>query len=158
MLCIIEKSIADQREIRCESGATAITVLRVADMLLYLIDRKIACLLILSARLLAYFRCFTLLGKEKYQEFHFGDVEVSFCCVLLFRSKAFFLYRSFCSISLHKESAMKMTKEDCIYILKEKYMMLDRYPHKSDFSEEEVAMIKSYLGPWPRALEAAGIK
>ncbi len=53
---------------------------------------------------------------------------------------------------------MKMTREDCIYILKEKYMMLDRYPHKSDFSEEEVAMIKSYLGPWPRALEAAGIK
>ena len=51
---------------------------------------------------------------------------------------------------------MKMTREDCIYILKEKYMMLDRYPHKSDFSEEEVAMIKSYLGPWPRALEAAG--
>ncbi len=53
---------------------------------------------------------------------------------------------------------MKMTREDCIYILKEKYMMLDRYPHKSDFSDEEVAMIKSYLGPWPRALEAAGIK
>ncbi len=53
---------------------------------------------------------------------------------------------------------MKLTREDCIYILKEKYMMLDRYPYKSDFSEEEVAMIKSYLGPWPRALEAAGIK
>ena len=37
-------------------------------------------------------------------------------------------------------------------------MMLDRYPHKSDCSDEEVAMIKSYLGPWPRALEVAEIK
>ncbi len=53
---------------------------------------------------------------------------------------------------------MRMTKEDCIYALKEKYVVLNRYPCKSDFTEDEVAMIKSYLGPWPRALEAAGIK
>lgn len=53
---------------------------------------------------------------------------------------------------------MKLTRQDCIYRLKEKYMLLDRYPHKSDFTDEEVAMIKSYFGPWPRALEAAGIK
>lgn len=33
-----------------------------------------------------------------------------------------------------------------------------RYPQRSDFSEEEVVQIKAYLGPWPRALEAAGIK
>lgn len=51
-----------------------------------------------------------------------------------------------------------MTREDCIYVLNEKYMELGRFPCKADFSEEEVARIKSYLGPWPRALEAAGIK
>lgn len=33
-----------------------------------------------------------------------------------------------------------------------------RYPQKSDFSPEQVMAIKSLLGPWPRALEKAGIK
>ena len=31
------------------------------------------------------------------------------------------------------------------------------YPKKSDFTVEEVAAVKSYFGPWPRALEACGI-
>ena len=53
---------------------------------------------------------------------------------------------------------MKLTKEDCILLLQKKQMEADRYPKKSDFSEEEVAMIKSFFGPWPRALEAAGVK
>lgn len=57
----------------------------------------------------------------------------------------------------------KFTKQDCITLLQEKYTEilasnLNRYPKKSDFSVEEVAMIKSYLGPFPRALEIAGIK
>ena len=64
----------DQRETRCESGATAITVLRIADILLCRMDRGIACLLVLSARLLAYFRCFTLLGKEKYQMINLQNI------------------------------------------------------------------------------------
>ena len=34
----------------------------------------------------------------------------------------------------------------------------NRFPKRSDFSEEEVAYIKAFLGPWPRALEAAGVK
>ena len=33
-----------------------------------------------------------------------------------------------------------------------------RLPRKSDFSEREVLYIKAYFGPWPRALEAAGVK
>lgn len=33
-----------------------------------------------------------------------------------------------------------------------------RYPRRSDFSDEEVVAIKAYLGPWPRALEKAGLK
>lgn len=33
-----------------------------------------------------------------------------------------------------------------------------RYPQRSDFSPEQVVAIKAFLGPWPRALEAAGLK
>lgn len=57
----------------------------------------------------------------------------------------------------------KLTKEDCIKLLQTKYEDLkasgeDRYPKRSDFKEEEVAMIKAFLGPFPRALEAADVK
>jgi hypothetical protein len=34
----------------------------------------------------------------------------------------------------------------------------NRYPRRSDFSDVQVEAIKAFLGPWPRALEAAGIK
>jgi len=58
---------------------------------------------------------------------------------------------------------VKYTKEYCISLLCEMQKKLEsegesRYPKRSDFSEEETAAIKSYLGPWPRALEAAGLK
>lgn len=53
---------------------------------------------------------------------------------------------------------MKLTRDDCITMLKRKAELTGRYPKKSDFSETEVAAIKSYFGPWPRALEAAGVK
>lgn len=58
---------------------------------------------------------------------------------------------------------MKYCREDCIAILKNKYMELqssgvERYPQRSDFEEREVVAIKAFLGPWPRALEAAEIK
>lgn len=35
---------------------------------------------------------------------------------------------------------------------------LSRYPQRSDFEDREVVAIKAFLGPWPRALEEAGIK
>ena len=35
---------------------------------------------------------------------------------------------------------------------------IERFPQRSDFSDEEVCAIKAFLGPWPRALEAAGLK
>ena len=59
---------------------------------------------------------------------------------------------------------MKKTgKEGAISLIRIKYLELcengeTRYPKKDDFSSEEVVMIKAFLGPWPRALEAAGIK
>lgn len=54
---------------------------------------------------------------------------------------------------------MSFTKESCIELLRSKQSCVDgRYVSRADFSDEEVAAIKSFLGPWPRALEAAGIK
>ena len=51
----------------------------------------------------------------------------------------------------------------CITLLQQKQQQLrgdglSRYPQRSDFTEDEVVAIKAYLGPWPRALEAAGLK
>ena len=51
----------------------------------------------------------------------------------------------------------------CIALLQQKQKQLAadglcRYPQRSDFSEDEVVAIKAFLGPWPRALEAAGLK
>ena len=60
-------------------------------------------------------------------------------------------------------SDKKYNKEDCIVLLQNKYQELQkeglsRYPQRSDFEDREVVAIKAFLGPWPRALEAAGIK
>ena len=56
----------------------------------------------------------------------------------------------------------KYTKEECLLLLKEKYEELQsqgasRYPRRSDFEDRQVVAVKAFLGPWPRALEAAGI-
>lgn len=57
----------------------------------------------------------------------------------------------------------KYRREDCVALLNEKYRELQerglsRYPRRADFEEREVVAIKAFFGPWPRALEAAGIK
>lgn len=49
-------------------------------------------------------------------------------------------------------------KEWAIALLQQKYSELDRFPKKDDFDEPTRSRIKAFLGPWPRALEAAGIK
>lgn len=51
-----------------------------------------------------------------------------------------------------------MTREDCLQALREASDRLGRLPKKGDFDENTVMMVKSYFGPWPRALEAAGLK
>ena len=48
--------------------------------------------------------------------------------------------------------------ENAAELLRDKAALLGRLPKKTDLSPEEVARIKSALGPWPRALEAAGLK
>ena len=43
-------------------------------------------------------------------------------------------------------------------LLKRKATELGRLPKKDDFDEPTRSRIKAFLGPWPRALEAAGLK
>ena len=43
-------------------------------------------------------------------------------------------------------------------LLHQKSKELGRLPLKDDFDEPTRSRIKAFLGPWPRALEAAGLK
>lgn len=45
-----------------------------------------------------------------------------------------------------------------VALLQKKNNELNRLPKKDDFDEATRSRIKAYLGPWPRALEAAGLK
>ena len=42
--------------------------------------------------------------------------------------------------------------------LQGKFKELGRLPKKDDFDVVTLSRIKAFLGPWPRALEAAGLK
>ena len=52
---------------------------------------------------------------------------------------------------------MSYTREDCLTLLRQKREAL-RTAGEERYSEPEAAAIKACLGPWPRALEAAGVK
>ena len=49
-------------------------------------------------------------------------------------------------------------KEWAIAQLQRKANELGHLPRKADFKDIEIIRIKAALGPWPRALEAAGLK
>ena len=49
-------------------------------------------------------------------------------------------------------------RERALAMLLEKHSQLRRLPKRSDFSPEDFCFIKQKLGPFPRALEAAGLK
>ena len=49
-------------------------------------------------------------------------------------------------------------KDWAVGLLCQKAKELDRLPKKEDFDEVTRSRIKAFLGPWPRALEAAGLK
>ena len=57
---------------------------------------------------------------------------------------------------------MNVTTEEkkswAVELLIEKNRELGRLPHKHDFDELSRSRIKAFLGPWPRALETAGLK
>ena len=43
-------------------------------------------------------------------------------------------------------------------LLQKRQEQLGRTPQKADFDEVTRSRIKAFLGPWPRALEAVGLK
>lgn len=49
-------------------------------------------------------------------------------------------------------------RQQAIDLLLHKSRESGSLPKRTDFSEAEVCFIKQKLGPWPRALEAAGLK
>lgn len=49
-------------------------------------------------------------------------------------------------------------KQWAVEQLQEKFKELGRLPKKDDFDVVTLSRIKAFLGPWPRALEAAGLK
>lgn len=51
-----------------------------------------------------------------------------------------------------------LTREYYLDRLKKVAERENRLPKKSDFSDFDVMKIKGYFGPWPWALEAAGLK
>lgn len=56
-----------------------------------------------------------------------------------------------------------LTRDDCAALLCDTAKRLhdngiSRFPRRSDFTFEEVRAIKAFFGPWPRALEAVGLK
>ena len=53
---------------------------------------------------------------------------------------------------------MDEKREHCIKLLIERSQELGRLPNRADFSDNDVCLIKQKLGPWPRALESAGLK
>lgn len=52
----------------------------------------------------------------------------------------------------------KEKKDLAADILRKKAEEIGRIPLKNDFDDVTVSKIKAYLGPWPRALEYAGLK
>ncbi len=53
---------------------------------------------------------------------------------------------------------MDEKKQKAIDMLNKRFTELGRLPKRSDFDPSKVCFIKQKLGPWPRALEEAGLK
>ena len=49
-------------------------------------------------------------------------------------------------------------RNQAICMLQIRAKEIGRLPRKRDFSSYQICFIKHNLGPWPRALEAAGLK
>lgn len=49
-------------------------------------------------------------------------------------------------------------KNYAVMLLRDKAEEIGRTPKKDDFDDVSVSRIKAFLGPWPRALEYAGLK
>lgn len=60
--------------------------------------------------------------------------------------------------SINKKMDAEMKRNWAIMQLRFKAKELSRLPKKADFDDATTSRIKAFLGPWPRALEAAGLK
>jgi len=49
-------------------------------------------------------------------------------------------------------------KDQCLSLLRQKAAAIGRLPKKADMPEGQAERITRSLGPWPRALEKAGLK
>ena len=49
-------------------------------------------------------------------------------------------------------------KKEALELLQSKASEIGRLPKKADFQEDTARFIRRMLGPWPRALEQAGLK
>ena len=91
----------------------------------------------------------------------FGNVSVAalFVGCLPLPTEGAFLMKGRCDTAM----ANQAKRAEAILLLQQMQRTLtdageDRYPRRGDFPQEQAAAIKAQLGPWPRALEAAGLK
>lgn len=68
------------------------------------------------------------------------------------------MQQQFKNILPMKNNELDCKTESAINILIQKSKELNRLPKRSDFEPKTVCFIKQKLGPWPRALERAGLK
>jgi len=68
----------------------------------------------------------------------------------------------YCEGDLEYEGGKQVTPEEkrawAENLLRKKQQEIGKTPTKKDFDDVTCAQIKAYLGPWPRALESAGLK
>lgn len=93
---------------------------------------------------------------KPYSYLQGSSILADFCAFFVHLAKDVIFFGGFMS-------EQKYDRDGAIALLKNKSEELSRageqrFPCRSDFSEDEVNAIKSFLGPWPRALEAAGLK
>lgn len=76
---------------------------------------------------------------------------------------AFFVFYKKCFLFWGEKMKNSLSKEECIKLLTQKAQEIKgsgqtRLPKRSDFDNLQVMAIKAFFGPFPRALEAAGLK
>ena len=77
--------------------------------------------------------------------YNIPGVTAGFCCrTLYFLKGRLFIFMN--------------SREYYINLLIKCFEKEHRLPKKSDFSPEDINRIKGFFGPWPHALEAAGLK
>ncbi len=79
--------------------------------------------------------------------------QVISCTLLAYAKRVYFLFYKGGIILISEEKKLW-----AVELLQKKCNEIGRIPKKEDFDEVTRSQIKSFLGPWPRALESAGLK